>query len=221
MFRGSGLVGVGLRLPGRFAPCPPPYGLLLYLRKTPRHPDLCGAWLVCLEKEPRGILLKAIRNTSTVKLCLRELRFAASYQLRYGHMNAPSDEPKCPDCGGVLVSETSGLSLVVRCFDCDWAAATTNHNHPAFDKTRYTVLVDAFTLDRKKAIAILAAELNLSIEMARRVIDIGLPIAIDVPTREVFDLDHRLSQRGFEIKTDPPFRWQLPLSEALSSVGIT
>ncbi len=83
------------------------------------------------------------------------------------------------------------------------------------------MFVDAFTLERKKAIAILAAELNLSLVMARRVVDTGLPIAIEVNTKEVFDLDHRLSQRGFKIKTAPPFRWQLPLSAALSSAGIT
>jgi hypothetical protein len=83
-----------------------------------------------------------------------------------------------------------------------------------------TVFVDAFTLERKQTISILAAELNLSIEMARRVVDTGLPIATDVRTKAVFDLDHTLRKRGFEIKTDPPFRWQLPLLAALSSVGI-
>ena len=136
-------------------------------------------------------------------------------------MNAPPDEPKCPDCGGILVSETSGLSLVVRCCRCDWAVATTNHNHPAFDRTRYTVFINAHALDRKKAIAILAVELNLSLAMARRVVDTGLPIATEVHTVEVFDLDRRFRRRGFEIKTDPAFPWQLPLTAALSSAGIT
>ncbi len=172
------------------------------------------------KKEPRGTLLTTIRNTSTAKLSLCKLRFTPCYHPSSGHMNAPPDEPKCPNCSGVLASATSGLSLVVSCSDCDWAVATTNHNHPAFDRTRYTVFVDAFTLDRKKAIAILAVELNLSLAMARRVVDTGLPIATDVLANEVFGLDHRLRRRGFEIKTDPPFRRQLPLSAALSSVGI-
>jgi len=41
-----------IRPPGRSAPCPPPCGLLLDLRRTPRRPDLSGAWFVRAHRGP-------------------------------------------------------------------------------------------------------------------------------------------------------------------------
>lgn len=67
-----GFVPRWIKQHGRFAPCPPPYGLLLYLRKTPMLPDL-RRWGSAMKFK----LENHSRNTSDIEL-LDELRRIAS-----------------------------------------------------------------------------------------------------------------------------------------------
>jgi hypothetical protein len=120
---------------------------------------------------------------------------------------------RCPECGAPVASVVDGMSLVLRCTACEWSVATTNRNHPAWDETPYSVFVSAPALERTKLIAVLAAELGLSVADARSLIDEGRPIAINVNAPEVYRLDRKLRPRGVVLSTKPSFPW--PLHEGL------
>ena len=53
-----------IRRTGRFAPCPPPFGLLLYLRKTPDPPD--PPPVLVRERPPRRPLVAEFNRTTVV-----------------------------------------------------------------------------------------------------------------------------------------------------------
>ncbi|MCL2636427.1 MAG: hypothetical protein FWD50_07380 [Betaproteobacteria bacterium] len=116
----------------------------------------------------------------------------------------------CPECNAATVWFEEGLSAGHRCIACEWCVVTTNHNHPAFDKTTYSVHVAPLGIDRTKLIALLAIELALPIRDARTLVDRANPIAKEINATEVYRLDKKLRPHGIGLSISPAFPWPLP-----------
>ena len=122
---------------------------------------------------------------------------------------ADTPELRCPACGGPLGGFPPDHTCAgVRCLSCDWVGAvTTNPNHPAFDRTPYSVWVEWAGQDRNRVVARVGNALCIAARAARELLDAGRPVRAGADVHEVRRLHRLFAGLGLNIRVEPEFPW--------------
>jgi hypothetical protein len=84
---------------------------------------------------------------------------------------------------------------------------TTNPNHPAFDRTPYSVWVEWVGQDRNRVAAKVGNAVGIGASAARDLLDDGRPVRAGADVREVRRLHRLFAGLGLGIRVEPPFPW--------------
>lgn len=128
---------------------------------------------------------------------------------------------RCPRCGSETAYREQGLSVAWGCRRCGWGVATTNAQHPLFDRTPYDLYVEAGVPDRKRAIATAAAVLGANLPWTRTRIDAGKPLVEGVSIAEAASLQRRLADAGLRVRVHPALPVPLAQIDAMVNPGPT
>jgi hypothetical protein len=118
-------------------------------------------------------------------------------------------EFRCPACGGPLGGFPPDHSCAgVRCLNCEWVGAvTTNPNHPAFDRTPYSVWIEWAGQDRNRVAAKVGNALCIGARAARELLNAGRPVYVGAYVHDVRRLYRLFAGLGLASRVDPAFPW--------------
>jgi hypothetical protein len=84
---------------------------------------------------------------------------------------------------------------------------TTNPNHPAFDRTPYSVWVESDGHDRNRVAAKVGNAMCIGARVARDLLDEGRPVRVGADVHEVRTLYRLFRDLGLGIRIEPTFPW--------------
>ena len=118
-------------------------------------------------------------------------------------------EDTCPECEAHLLSRRQGLSYMVRCSACEWAAAST-YLHPIHrDTAVYSVFVTSLGANPAHSLIYLNQRFTHGIARTRDLFSSGEQCLLQGSAWDVSKEVHRLRQEGVPFRIEPAFTYDL------------